>query len=88
MGRTDLVQKASFATEGVQWYDESSANDGRIKNINKNEENRRFSTLFPLDLHKKHYRGTALNNAPVVFYSVLPKCDSPIAVEYLVAALG
>ena len=76
-GRTDLEQKASFATEGVQRYDESSANGGRIKNL-KNEENRRFSTLFPLDLHKKHYRDTALNNASVVFYSVMPKYESPL----------
>ena len=50
-GRTDLEQKASFATEGVQRYDESSANGGRIKNINKNEENRRFSTLIILNIY-------------------------------------
>jgi hypothetical protein len=33
-GQTDLEQKSSFATEGVQGYGESSANGDRIKNFN------------------------------------------------------
>ena len=32
-GQRDFGRKASFVTEIVQWYDESSTNGGRIKTI-------------------------------------------------------
>ena len=38
----DLEQKAPFATEGVQRYDESSANGGRIKTLIKTEKTAGF----------------------------------------------
>ena len=41
----------------------------------KNEENRRLSTAFPQNKRKKT-RGTVFFTIPLVFYSVVPKCDS------------
>ena len=49
----NLEQKASFATEDVQKYDESSANGGKIKTLIKVKKKRSFSTLIPLNLHKE-----------------------------------
>jgi len=46
LGQRDLEQKAAFVTEDVQRYGESSANGGRIKNYNRKEEKRSFSTLI------------------------------------------
>ena len=45
-GRGDLGQKASFATEGVQAYVESSANGGRIKNYHKMRKPKVFNLNF------------------------------------------
>jgi len=42
LGRTDLERKASFATEGVQGYDESSANGGRTKTLIKTRKTKGF----------------------------------------------
>ena len=41
-GRTDLERKASFATEGVQGYGESSANGGRTKTLIKTKKTEGF----------------------------------------------
>ena len=48
-GRTDLERK-SLADER-EAYKGTLSEETRIKNFNKNEENRRFSTLISLDLH-------------------------------------
>ena len=72
-GQRDLERKASFATEGVKRYGESSANGGRTRNYNKNEENRRFSTLISLNYVKTRQRHCFFDNASAVFCSVTPK---------------
>ena len=41
-GRTDLEGKAPLATEGVQWYGESSANGGRTKTLIKTKKTEGF----------------------------------------------
>ena len=49
--------------------------DYRIKNSDKNGENRRFSTSIPFKyLYNKS--GGTISMSPLVFYSFIPKCDS------------
>ena len=47
-----------------------------IEKTNSNGENRRFSTSIPFKyLYNKS--GGTISMSPLVFYSVIPKCDSP-----------
>ena len=49
-----------------------------IEKTNSNGENRRFSTSIPFKyLYNKS--GGTISMSPLVFYSVIPKCDSPCA---------
>ena len=74
--RSMRISSQIVRARSVQGYAERG-NEDKIKNFNKNEENRRFSTLISLDLHKKGQKH-CFDNASVVFYLVLPKCDSPL----------
>ena len=48
-----------------------------IEKTNSNGENRRFSTSIPFKyLYNKS--GGTISMSPLVFYSVIPKCDSPL----------
>ena len=80
-GRTDLEQKASFATEGVQRYDESSANGGSKKKSEWNEEKRKLFNLGKGKFAQKNGRGAEQSLSTsnfFIFLAVMPKCDSPL----------
>ena len=52
-----------------------------IEKTNSNGENRRFSTSIPFKyLYNKS--GGTISMSPLVFYSVIPKCDSPFLIFY------
>ena len=61
---------------GVQAYTERGNGD-RIKNFKLDGENHKFSTLIQLPTKTDEIKIEALAcSAPIVFYSVIPKCDS------------